>query len=270
MAEAIDEGTINAMLLETPQAISRLFDQGAAEACGLGPILTSVLLANKLGYLKRQLLFSANSGDTAGNPSSVVGYAAIGMFDRPSLPAGRLSQEAGEVLVKAARQSLERSVAKREISEPVALERYPELSRASGIFVTLRKRGQLRGCIGRIQTSTPLAKTVGPVALDAALRDTRFVPVSAQELQDIQVEVSILTPPVHVSDPQQIVAGRDGVILEHEGHSGVFLPQVWDETGWTRLEFLRELASQKAGLPPDAWQRAMLYVFQDQAFQEAR
>ena len=78
----------------------------------------------------------------------------------------------------------------------------------------------------------------------------------------------MLTDPVPLSDIRELVPGRDGVILEDEGHSGVFLPQVWDETGWTRVEFLRELATQKAGLPPDAWQHATLSVFQDQVFAE--
>ena len=148
------------------------------------------------------------------------------------------------------------------------LQRYPELSRAMGLFVTLRKGGRLRGCIGRVQTNEPLAKTVPAVALDAALHDSRFAPVSAEELLDIHVEVSVLTPPERLRRPQDLVAGRDGVILEYQGRSGVFLPQVWEETGWTRVELLQELASQKAGLPPDAWQRATLYVFQDQIFEE--
>ena len=268
-AEAIDERTVDAILDETPQAVHRLFARGELEACGRGPILTSLLLAAKLGYPKRVLLTYANSGDTTGNPASVVGYAAMGMFERSHPPAGRLSPDAGAALVRAARQALERSLKKPAASvSPVALERYPELARASGLFVTLRKNGELRGCIGRIETSEPLATTISTVALDAALHDTRFKPVSPEELADLHVEVSVLTVPVKVSDPKDIMAGRDGVILAYEGHSGVFLPQVWEETGWTQVEFLRELASQKAGLPPDAWKQATLYTFQDQIFEE--
>lgn len=266
-AQAIDEGTVNALLFETPQAIHRLFDRGEIEACGRGPVVTSLLLAAKLGYPKRELFMYANSGDTAGNPSSVVGYAAIGMFDQPPVTAGRLSQEAGAALVKAARRSLERSLGKSEAA-PAELAQYPELTRPSGVFVTLRKQGQLRGCIGRIDTDEPLAQSVPVVALDAALRDHRFSPVTAEELAELDVEVSVLTPPQKLTDPTDLVAGRDGVILEYEGRRGLFLPQVWDETGWTRVEFLRELASQKAGLPPDAWKQATLYTFQDQIFSE--
>ena len=274
-AMRIDERTVNAILFETPQAVDRLFARGELEACGRGPILTSLLLAKRLGYLKRELLYHANSGDTAGDPSSVVGYAAIAMYDRPPESARRLSQEAGAALVEAARRSLERSLravgakeTKDNVPPAARLDRYPELSNAQGLFVTLRKRGELRGCIGRIEADEPLAKAISEVALDAALHDSRFSPVSAEELKDIQVEVSVLTPPVQLANAKEVVAGRDGVILDYQGHRGVFLPQVWDETGWTRLEFLRELASQKAGLPPDAWQQAALSVFQAQAFEE--
>ena len=274
-ATHIDEATVNAMVFETPQALSRLFARGDVEACGRGPILTSLLLAKKLGYLKRELLYYANSGDTAGDPSSVVGYAAVAMYERPPAPNQRLSPEAGAALVAAARRSLERSLhtvsgagATRTELQPLALDQYPELLRASGLFVTLKKRGALRGCIGRIETDEPLAKTVPVVALDAALHDGRFAPVGAEELDELHVEVSVLTPPIKLNNPKELVAGRDGVILDSQNHHGVFLPQVWDETGWTRVEFLRELASQKAGLPPDAWQHATLSVFQDQVFEE--
>jgi len=267
-AERIDEGTINAILAETPQGVSNLFSHGQIEACGRGPIITSLLLSAKLGYLTRQLLYYANSGDTTGNPSSVVGYAAITMLDRPAVLHHGLSHKAGRALVILARQALERSLAKRHVPFEAELERHPELSQARGVFVTLKTSGTLRGCIGQIETDQPLLKTVPLIAMEAALHDSRFQPVSPAELSNIQVEVSVLTSPQKINDPKDIVAGRDGVMLDYQGHRGVFLPQVWEETGWTRIEFLRELASQKAGLPSDAWQHATLSTFQAQIFEE--
>ena len=267
-AVAIDHRTIEAILSETPQAVSRLFSQEQIEACGQGPIQTSLLLSAKLGYLHKELLRYQNSGDTTGERSRVVGYAAIGMFEGAAPTQGRLSEQAGMALVHAARQTLERALLHQEAQPQIALDQYPELKAASGLFVTLRRRGALRGCIGRIQTNEPLAKSLPAVALDAALRDPRFPPVQGEDLKDIHLEVSVLTSPTPINDPQQIVAGRDGVVLESQGHHGVFLPTVWDETGWTRVEFLRELASQKAGLDPDAWQSATLSVFQAQVFEE--
>jgi AmmeMemoRadiSam system protein B/AmmeMemoRadiSam system protein A len=334
-AEAVDQATVNAILFETPQAMSRLFDAGQLEACGQGPILAGLALAARLGYPRRQLLAYAHSGDATGDPSSVVGYAAVAMSARgaeiPNAPS--LSPEAGAALVRAARQTLERSLHPVPVVAPVeaaagaeatavewndaaaaheqatvdsadaaaepadaAMERpgataeradapapkeqppdiaqellaqYPELARASGLFVTLRRQdGELRGCVGRVVSDDPLGEAVSTVALDAALRDARFSPVAPEELPELAVEVSVLTSPVRLERLTDLVAGRDGVILEHHGRHGVFLPTVWEHTGWTRFEFLRELASQKAGLEPDAWQDAALYVFQDQTFAE--
>jgi len=265
----MDERTVGAMLFETPQAVRRLFEGEALEACGRGPILTSLLLSAALGYLKPELVRYANSGDTAGDRSRVVGYAAITMTDQPiRSETPRLSPDAGRALVQAARTSLTHWFAQRSLPPLPELGRFPELSKAQGVFVTLRRDGALRGCIGRIQSDEPLATSVPLVALDSALRDARFAPVTAEELGQLHIEVSVLTPPVRLASPHDLVAGRDGVILQFQNHSGVFLPQVWEETGWTRVEFLRELAAQKAGLPPDAWQHAALSVFQDQIFEE--
>lgn len=269
-AEAIDEATINAILTETPQAVHRLFARGDLEACGRGPILTSLFLAARLGYLKRELLYRANSGDTAGTPDRVVGYAAIAMVERPRMAHQRLSAAAGQALVTGARRTIERVLQpKSKGPHPISVKRYPELSRSRGIFVTLRKQGALRGCVGRIVSDQPLASAVLVVAREAALHDTRFPPVRPEELGEIDVEVSVLTAPAPLRHIHDLVAGRDGIILQDQGRTGVFLPQVWEETGWTRVEFLEQLASQKAGLAPEAWQRAQLFTFQDEIFEEA-
>lgn len=276
-ATSIDETTINSILSETPHAVARLFDRRQIEACGRGPILASLLLGDRLGYLKRELIYYANSGDTFGSPARVVGYAAITMTEPPAVSRGRLSKEAGNALVKASRRWLEYTVGARQAKPTLSLLRkevpqlgLPELQRPAGIFVTLRKRGQLRGCIGQIESDQPLATSCTIVAVDAATHDPRFAPVTKDELGELQLEVSVLTPPTPIQRIADLVPGRDGVRLEFEGRRGVFLPQVWEETGWTRLEFLRELASQKAGLAADAWQHANLTVFQAQIFEESR
>ena len=273
-AEAVkrDDATTVALTSETARAVHRLFDAGAVEACGRGPITAGLSMAERLGYLERRLLLYKNSGDTTGDTSRVVGYAAIGLYERPALQMPeRLSAGAGQALVRAARAVLDAHLSGQP-SPPsgLGLDVYPELARNQGLFVTLRKHGELRGCIGRIENrEIPLAQLLPSVALDAALHDSRFPPVSKAELPQLTVEVSVLTPPAPVQSAQEIVAGRDGVLLIQGDHGGVFLPQVWAETGWTRVEFLRELASQKAGLDPDAWRHAQLLTFQAQAFEES-
>lgn len=264
----IDQRTVNAILHESPQAVDRLFEHGQLEACGRGPILTALWLARKLGYLKPELLLYANSGDTTGEKGKVVGYSAIAMRHPRALANAGLSSATGIDLVRAARQAIEKSLGVPPSQALVDLSRHTELLRARGLFVTLRKQRSLRGCVGRIQTNEPLALALPAVALEAASHDSRFSPVVPQELAQMNVEVSVLTEPVKLDDVEDLVPGRDGVILEYRGHTGVFLPQVWDDTGWTRVEFLQELAAQKAGLPPDSWQKAALYTFQDQVFVE--
>ncbi len=267
-AVAIDGLTVEALQHETSWAMDRLFSKNAAQACGKAPILTALSFSQKLGYLKRELIQYANSGDTAGDHSRVVGYAALALYEREAQAAGRLSEEAGMALVHAARQSVEGFLREGKKPEPLSVERWPELSRTNGVFVTLRRDGLLCGCIGRIETDEPLAESVSQVALDAALRDSRFPPVKVEELDQIHVEVSVLTPSSRLARLEDLVPGRDGVVLEFEDRRGVFLPTVWESTGWTREKFLRELASQKAHLSPDAWKRADLFVFQDQVFEE--
>jgi len=302
-ARTIDDRTVNAILGETSLAVDRLFVLEQLEACGRGPIRIALLLAERLGYPERRLLAKANSGDTTGDKSRVVGYAAIGMYERDEAEAAdRISAEAGQALVRAARQAItahlqaasgRAAAASRHSLVPraglaalaplgsgdgaasvdapaVALEDYPELARPRGVFVTLRRQARLRGCIGRIEAQTvPLNQAIAAVALDAALRDPRFPPLTAEELDDVTVDVSVLTVPRRIAHPREIVAGRDGVVLRLGPAGGVFLPSVWHETGWTRKEFLNELASQKAGLDPNAWQQAELLTFQAQEFEEA-
>ena len=139
-----------------------------------------------------------------------------------------------------------------------------------GIFVTLKKNEQLRGCIGMILPEQPLAESVVNMAIESATADPRFPAVSLEELKEIKIEISVLTVPKRVEDYQEIELGRDGVIVKRGFRQGVFLPQVATETRWGREEFLGNLCAHKAGLPEDAYQEKTteLYTFQAQVFSE--
>jgi AmmeMemoRadiSam system protein A len=137
------------------------------------------------------------------------------------------------------------------------------------LFVTLKKKGELRGCIGHMIADEPLGKLVGTMALQAAFNDRRFPPLTADELQDIEIEISVLTPMKQVADASDILVGRDGVLLSKNGQSAVFLPQVATEQGWSREEMLKHLC-QKAGLSADCWkQKAQFSTFQALVFSES-
>lgn len=135
----------------------------------------------------------------------------------------------------------------------IDLDRYdPALREPSGAFVTLEKGGELRGCIGSIHAAAPLAQAVSSSAINAAFRDPRFLPLGADELPEIEIEISVMSPIVPVHDIEEIVVGRDGLIITQGNHAGLLLPQVATEYGWDRETFLRQTC-HKAGLPLDAW-----------------
>lgn len=154
-------------------------------------------------------------------------------------------------LLQIARESIE-AVFDRRAPE-IDLARYDEaLRQPSGAFVTLEKHGELRGCIGSIQAVAPLAQAVATSAINAAFRDPRFDPVDRGELPEIEIEISVMSPIVEVKDIEEIVVGRDGLIISKGGRAGLLLPQVATEYGWDRETFLSQTC-QKAGLPADAW-----------------
>lgn len=139
---------------------------------------------------------------------------------------------------------------------------------ASGVFVTIRRRGELRGCLGTLQCSRGLADEVARCAADAASVDSRFSPVNRDELPDLGVEVSVLGPleGIDPEAPGAIVIGRHGLVAELGTRRGLLLPQVAPEWGWTVDQFLRQTCT-KAGLPADAWQHgARIYRFEADVF----
>jgi AmmeMemoRadiSam system protein A len=144
----------------------------------------------------------------------------------------------------------------------------PGLLQEVAAFVTLRRRdGELRGCIGRVEVSQPLYRTVQDCAISAATNDFRFSPVTASELDDILIEVSALSPFRPIGSPDEIQIGRHGLLIRREFRVGLLLPQVASDRGWDRDEFLRAIC-MKAGLPNDAWRDADLYVFTAEVFEE--
>jgi len=145
---------------------------------------------------------------------------------------------------------------------------HPDAAVPAGAFVTLRHGGELRGCIGTFQTTEPLFRTVAEMARSAATGDPRFPPVRPEEVAGLDIEVSVLTPMHRVQDPEEIEVGRHGLCIVQGYRRGVLLPQVAEEYGWGREEFL-EHTCLKAGLPPEAWREGTeIYVFEAEVFGE--
>ncbi len=138
----------------------------------------------------------------------------------------------------------------------------PPLSGPGGAFVTLRRGGALRGCIGCLEAGEPVLATVARMARAAAREDPRFPPLTVAELPEVRVEVSLLSPLSPVTDPGEVVPGRHGLLVSRGARRGVLLPQVATEQGWDRERFLAETC-RKADLPPDAWRHgARLATFE--------
>jgi hypothetical protein len=287
-AAEVDRRTLEAIANMKADALAELEARAGSQqrgvetcACGEGPIRVAIEAARALGATRGTVISYANSGDTAiGDPERVVGYGSV-VFSKgeagsdlralqpmPADTAGALDNADKKVLLRLVRETITRFL--RTDTLPLPRGGSARLLRETGAFVTLKSHGQLRGCIGRIQPAGPLIQLVGTLALDSAFRDSRFKPVGAAELKDIEIEVSVLTPLVSVARPDAIQPGRDGVVLRVGDRSAVFLPQVATEQGWTRTEMLDNLA-QKAGLPAGAWRdtRATFQTFRADVFDES-
>lgn len=248
-------------------------------ACGQGAIEAALVAAKEMGARRAVVVSYANSGQTVpGEEDRVVGYGAVaftagsGPSDTRALeapkedPKAPLTPEDKSYLLSLARRTLEQYFASGTFPLPRLTS--PALRRKQGAFVTLTKGGDLRGCIGHMAEGAPLALTVARMALQAALDDPRFPPVRKNEVPQLRLEISALTPFTPVDGPGAIVVGRDGVLLSKGGRQAVFLPQVAPEQGWGREEMLGHLC-EKAGLDAACWKSgAKFRTFQAVVFHE--
>ena len=275
-AKELDQVIIDHVTKFDPQGLSYDLARGKCEACGGGPIVTALLASRELGANATDVLYSANSGDVTGDRSRVVGYLAAAIYKgtepkktlKEQKQAGidlGLSTEDKALLHRIAKESIEAHCAGKE--PPTFEVSSARLKESRGAFVTLHKNGELRGCIGHIIGDRSLAETVAEMAVAAAFQDPRFPPVTADELPDLDIEISAMTPLRRITDVEEIQVGRDGIIVQQDGHSGLLLPQVATQYGWDRETFL-DYTCRKANLPPDAWKdkNTTIYIFSADVF----
>ncbi len=275
-AGIVDDLTLSYMRSMQPEVLYQKLSEGKAQLCGGLPVVITQLLAKELGHNKLIVLEYMNSAAVTGQKISgvwTVGYSSCVIDEEEAcLPAGReeamLNNTQRSKLLEIARSSIEYYL---KTGKKVELaENDPVLIKEMGTFVTLHAHGELRGCIGNIIGDKPLYLNVSDMAVEAAVRDPRFPPVGLAELKDIEMEVSVLTPLEKVNSPDQIQLGKHGVLVRRGSRSGVFLPQVATETGWSKEEFLANLCAHKAGLAPDAWKDKAtdLFIFSAEVFSE--
>jgi AmmeMemoRadiSam system protein B/AmmeMemoRadiSam system protein A len=276
--ETLDMGIFDLFARKDLAGFLRRLDETGATVCGRDPL--AFLLAMMPADAKIERTAYETSGkltqDTR-NSVSYLGALVSGAWSapakqvRPAAPdaekladgdCGRLLALARETVAEAFKNGERRAAAR----EPQTLTAGMEAVR--GGFVTLSKRGELRGCIGEIVPRREVWKVVREQALNAAFHDPRFAPLSEPEFGEIEIEISVLTPPKPVASWREIEVGRHGMVLTKGGRSAVFLPQVAPEQGWAIEETLTHLA-MKAGLPPEAWRDgAEFLVFEAQVVKE--
>lgn len=254
---------------------------GVCEACGAAPLLTLLLYAQKMGAKEVSLLRYATSADVTAEKSRVVGYAAAAVWhdaaqqaqspvqnlSTPPPPALRAEEKA--MLMALARETLEAKIFGKNPPN-IDLSTLPTaLQEPCGAFVTLKRRGQLRGCIGQIEARWPLAVTVTRMAVAAAFHDPRFPSMTPDEWKDVELEISVLSPLARLRDASQLRVGTHGLYLRKDTQAGLLLPQVPLEQGWDAETFLRQTC-RKAGLPPEAWRdpAAEIFVFTAEVIHE--
>ena len=264
-AVQLDRATLAAIEQWDYLTLAHNLESRTWEACGGGPIVAAMIAAERLGANQARVLKYANSGDITGERGRVVGYGAVALMgapqksQKPRAQRITLSRQEQQQLLQLARKSVETAVREGKLFEPAEVSS-ASLAGARGAFVTLTKKSQLRGCIGYTVPMKPLYLTVRDVAAFAALRDSRFPPVSESELGELQYEISVLTPFRRMQDVNELRLGEHGLLVRRGDEMGVLLPQVATEQRWDRKTFLQQ-ACLKAGLDENAWRDEETDVF---------
>jgi len=242
--------------------------------CGWLPALTLLKITEKIPETVYRKVMYRNSGQSPyGEKDKVVGYQAMAVF-RLAQPEKNsdfdLPENDKRQLLELARNTIVSYLNHRNLPEIPPKSLNPNLTLKAGAFVTLRKNGELRGCIGNFSSQDPLYQTIQEMAVSAATRDTRFTPVTLREMEQIDIEISVLTPLKKISSIKEFRLGKDGVYIRKGNRSGTFLPQVAEETGWSTEEFLGHCSRDKAGLGWDGWkeQDTELFTYQALVFGE--
>lgn len=260
-----DKETINIIRNWEISRLIRKLENRENIMCGGAGVAAALTYAQRRENCRMEILQHDDSTSGGGPESRVVGYmsAAVwcGSGEKPEF-----TESDRKELFHIARTALTSYIRDHQLIIPLCQN--PKLLLPQGVFVTLHKNGRLRGCIGFIEGSRPLYTNVAEAAVLAAVKDVRFQPVRPQELDEITLEISVLTPPVKINNPKRIQVGRHGLIIDKAGKRGLLLPQVAADNKWSRETFLAQTCL-KAGLSRGDWKNgADMYIFEACVFHE--
>lgn len=277
----MDQHTIDLILSMGLDALKTEVMKGKCEICGFHAIYPFMKVMKHFGADRPVMLAYKNSADITGDKHSshIVGYSSI-VFPEPDTGIQKndestssdeevYSMDEKKYLLALARESISHYL---ETGKRLQSNKPDDknLQEERAVFVTLNKNGSLRGCIGHMHAQMPLYEAVSQMAVSAAFEDPRFSKVKENELNNINIEISVLSPMQKISDWRTIRIGIDGVWIKKGWRSGVFLPQVATETGWDRVTFLENLCAHKAGLPANAYKDpdTEIFIYQVEKFSE--
>lgn len=280
----IDKQTMQAIISKKPENLIHSINENkkkdipnlATSLCGWTSVLTLLNIIENDQSISAVPVKYMNSGDCLqGERNRVVGYYSI-LFtkkkDKSDMKTQNndfsLSTTDKKQLLNIARETIKAHVADKELPE-LKPENYSDvLKKNCGAFVTLHKDGKLRGCIGRFYAEEPLYKVVQEVAISSAVKDTRFTPVTTDEVDELEIEISVLTPMKKIESTDEIELGKHGIYIKKGYMGGTFLPQVATETGWNKEEFLGHCSRDKAGIGWFGWKEADVYIYEAKVFSE--
>jgi AmmeMemoRadiSam system protein B/AmmeMemoRadiSam system protein A len=284
-AKIVDKNTLDGIVTNDPGKFLKVIEKNndlgirnlATSLCGWTSVLTLMYITEKLPGITYQLIDYKNSGDARyyGDKSRVVGYGAISVSEEA--PEKTSAQQENSFELSATDKERLLDIARETINTYIKTGKVPDIKTSgmssalltpAGAFVTLHKQGKLRGCIGRFNADIPLYKVVQEMAISSAVRDYRFSPLVSDELDDIKIEISVLTPLKRIYSPDEIILGKHGIYITKGSRSGTFLPQVANNTNWTVEEFLGTCSRDKAGIGWDGWKTAELYTYEAIVFEE--
>ncbi|MFH1296481.1 MAG: AmmeMemoRadiSam system protein B [Bacteroidota bacterium] len=281
-ANVADQATCEAIVTNDPDQFLKLLDKYkkkhvenlATNCCGWTSVLTLLYLTAGNPDFTYTPISYLNSGDSKyGDKQQVVGYWAIAVSRKAIETSGKqefsFSYTDKRQLLEIARNTLNGYIRDKKIPEGNASGFSDNLKLHTGAFVTLKKKGALRGCIGRFTADIPLYKLVQEMTVASATQDYRFPAVQSNELDQLEIEISVLLPMKKITDIDELELGRHGVYIKKGSASGTFLPQVATETGWTKEEFLGHCAEGKAGIGWDGWKDAEVYIYEALVFSES-
>ncbi|RLA72980.1 MAG: TIGR00296 family protein [Epsilonproteobacteria bacterium] len=267
-ANVIDKRTLNALIKNNPQEFINTIVKNEASnirglvtsACGWSSLLVLLNMTKDENY-QYEIVEYKNSGDTQyGEKNRVVGYGAVRVCK--SSDKFFLTNEEKEELRQLAKLSLYEATINNKRIEIDESSVSPKLKQHLGAFVTLKKEKQLRGCIGQFEPNQPLYKVIIEMAISAAKFDRRFNQVTEDELKDIEIEISVLTPRKKINSIDEIKIGRDGIYIVYGDKNGTYLPQVATDMNWSVEEFVKSCCEEKAGISPSDCKNAQIFTYE--------